>query len=360
MPGRAAGPANQKVEASLSCQPGTVAPSTTTDLNTTGCTLTVTNQGGNNVNNTTVSVTASAGSYVSKSDSRCSISEDKLVLTCAIGKLTAVGTGATSMFTETHKLQVPTSGLSISQTVSGRYSSESGNKRGSDTVMVTSTNPLVTNLKDTADFDGTFSNAAADSVQTDPISPNNLYSTGATLGTTGFAVGLTVEEKAEGSNNPNCPSTGCFGAQVIDFNITPLDGVTYPATFQLTIQVYVGPGVQATALDVKHDTFDVSLCTASIQTDPKGACIFSRTVVPARRSRPSSSTVSAPGTAAGASASRRARDRPARRRDHGQRGRAPRCPSAPRARRPGRSRPSPRARDPRAGAPRPGRAAHRA
>ena len=285
MPGQAAGPANQKVEASLSCQPGTVAPSTTTDLNTTGCTLTVANQGGNNVNNTTVSVTASAGSYVSSSDSRCSISEDKLVLTCAIGKLTAVGTGTTSRFTETHELQAPTSGLSISQTVSGRYSSETGNNRGNDTIKVTSTNPLVTTLNGSADFDGKFSNDAADSVQTDPISTadNNLYSTGATLGTTGFAVGLTVLEKAEGSSNPNCPSTGCFGAQVIDFNITPLDGVTYPATFQLTIQVYVGPGVQATDLDVKHDTFDVSLCTASIQTDPKGACIFSRTVHPSTK-----------------------------------------------------------------------------
>lgn len=283
MPGQAAGPANQKVEASLSCQPGTVAPSTTTNLNTTGCTLTVTNQGGNNVNNTTVTVTASAGSYVSTSDSRCSISADKLVLTCAIGKLTAVGTGATSMFTETHELQAPTSGSSISQTVSGRYSSETGNNRGNDSIKVTSTNPLPTNLNGSADFDGKFSNDAADSVQTDPITTENLYSTGATLGTTGFAVGLTVLEKAAGSSNPNCPTTGCFGAQVIDFNITPLDGVTYPATFQLTIQVYVGPGVQATDLDVKHDTFPVSLCSASVQTDPKGACVFSRTVAPSTK-----------------------------------------------------------------------------
>lgn len=273
MPGQAAGPANQKVEAALACEPGTVAPGAPI-----GCTLTVTNQGGNAVNNTTVTLTASGGSYDSTSKpTNCTISSDKLVLTCAIGKLNAVNTPGSS-FTETHELLAPGSGLEVTQTVEGRYSSESGNKRGSDTIKVTSDNPLPTDLNESADFDGKFSNSATDSVQTDPISTGNLYSTGATLGTSGFAVGLTVEEKAAGSSNPNCPTTGCFGAQVIDFNITPLDGVTYPATFQLTIQVYVGPGVQATDLDVKHDTFDVSLCSAPVQTDPKGACIFSRTV----------------------------------------------------------------------------------
>jgi hypothetical protein len=273
MPGQAAGPANQKVEAALACEPGTVAPGAPI-----GCTLTVANKGGNTVNNTTVTVTASGGSYVSTSEpTRCTISADQLVLTCSIGKLNAVNTAGSS-FTETHELQAPGSGSGVTQQVEGRYSSATGNSRGSDLIKVTSTNPLPTNLNESADFDGKFSNDATDSVQTDPITTGNLYSTGATLGTTGFAVGLTVEEKAAGSSNPNCPSTGCFGAQVIDFNITPLDGVTYPASFQLTIKVYVGPGVQPTALDVKHDTFDVSLCTATVQTDPKGACIFSRTV----------------------------------------------------------------------------------
>jgi hypothetical protein len=275
MPGQAAGPANQKVEATLDCEPGTVAPGAPI-----GCTLTVTNQGGNNVNNTMVTVTASAGSYVSTSDSRCSISDDELVLTCAIGKLTAVGTGATSMFTETHELHAPGSGSAVTQEVEGRFSSPTGNNRGNDTILITSTNPLETNLNESADFDGRFSNAAADSVQTDPISTSagNFYSTGATLGTTGFAVGLTVEEKAQAPNDPNCPSTGCFGGQVIDFNITPLGTSDFPETFRLTIRVYVGPGVKAKDLDVKHDGFDVSLCTDSVQTDPKGACIFSETV----------------------------------------------------------------------------------
>ncbi len=273
IPGQAAGPANQKVEAALACEPGTVAPGAPI-----GCTLTVANKGGNSVNNTNVTVTASAGSYVSTTKpSNCTISGSTLVLTCSIGKLNAVNTPGSS-FTETHELLAPGSGSEVTQKVEGRYSSETGNNRGSDKITVTTTNPLPTNVNESADFDGKFSNAATDSVQTDPISTGNPYSTGATLGTTGFAVGLTVEEKAEGSNNPNCPSTGCFGAQVIDFRITPLDGVTYPETFQLTIQVYVGPGIKDTDLDVKHDGFAVSLCSASTQTDPKGACVFSRTV----------------------------------------------------------------------------------
>lgn len=277
IPGQAAGPANQKVEAALACEPGTVAPGAPI-----GCMLTVTNQGGNAVNNTTVTVTASGGSFDSATVVPASCTIDGLVLTCTVGKLNAVNTPGSS-FTATYELLAPASGEEVTQTVAGRYSSSTPNKRGNDLVSITSTNPLPTSLNASADFDGKFSNSADDSVQTDPITTGNLYSTGATLGTSGFAVGLTVLEKAAGSNNPNCPATGCFGAQVIDFHITPLDGVTYPATFQLTIQVYVGPGVQPTALDVKHDGFDVSLCSASVQTDPKEACIFSRTVAPSTK-----------------------------------------------------------------------------
>jgi hypothetical protein len=280
MPGQAAGPANQKVEAALACEPGTVAPGAAI-----GCTLTVANKGGNAVNNANVTVTASGGSFISTDEpTSCTISQDNLVLTCTIGKLNAVNTPGSS-FDETHELQAPGAGEEVTQEVVGRFSSPTGNKRGNDTIAVTSENPLETDLNESADFDGKFSNSATDSVQTDPISTatGNLYSTGATLGTSGFAVGLTVEEIAAGSNNPNCPTTGCFGAQVIDFNITPLDGVTYPATFQLTIKVYVGPGVKDTELDVMHDTEDVSLCSAPVQTDPKGACIFSRTVAPSTK-----------------------------------------------------------------------------
>ena len=87
-------------------------------------------------------------------------------------------------------------------------------------------------------------------MQTGRISTGNPYTTGATLGTTGFFVGLTVSEQSAGLNNPNCPSTGCFGGQVIDFHITPLPGSAFPDSFELTIQVYVGPGVQEDDIEV--------------------------------------------------------------------------------------------------------------
>ena len=273
--GTAPAATTQQVTASLTCQPGTVAPGTTT-----GCTLTVTNIGGNNVNNVTITDTASGGAtFLSSNKSLCTKSPDNLVLTCAIGKLTAAGTpGAT--FSETHELQVPTSGP-VSQIVSGRYSSTTGNSRGNDSIMVSPPNPLITTLNASPDFDGKFANEATDSVQTDPITAGNPYSTGATLGTTGFAVGLTVEEKAAGSNNVNCPSTGCFGGQVIDFNITPLDGVTYPAGFQLTIKVYVGAGVKEDELDIRHTTTlygtnVVPICSDG--TDPSGDCVVSKPI----------------------------------------------------------------------------------
>ncbi len=259
----------QQVGATLSCAPTTVAPGTTT-----GCLLTVTNNGGNSVNNVGATVTATAGTFVSSTDSRCT--PNGITLTCSFGKLAA---GANVK--ETHELQVPSSGTTpVVQSVTGRYSSSTGNNRGNDDISAPP--PVSVSLDDTADFDGKFANGATDSVQTDPVSTGNPYSTGATLGTTGFAVGLTVKEKAAGSNNPNCPSTGCFGAQVIDFEITPLGDSAFPASFTLTIKVYVGPGVQPADLDVRHSTTlhgtnPVPLCSSNT-TDPSGDCISSRTV----------------------------------------------------------------------------------
>jgi len=265
--GRAA--TTQQVSAGLSCQPSTAKPG-----KKTGCTLTVTNTGGNAVNGATVTVQASAGTFLSSTSSLCAASGSQL--TCTIGKLTAG-----SAFSETHDLQLPTTGASVSQTVSGQYSSPTGNNRGSATIAVSSPNPVITTLNASGDFDATFSDGAADSVQTAAIGDGNPYSTGATLGTAGFAVGLTVNERAAGSNNVNCPSTGCFGGQVVDFSITPLDGVTYPDTFQLTIKVYVGPGVKSNDLDVRHTTTlhgtnPVPLCADG--ADPSGDCVVSRPV----------------------------------------------------------------------------------
>jgi hypothetical protein len=265
----------QQVQATISCQPGTVKPG-----KSTGCLLTVTNIGGNNVNSVTVNVnsvtvadTASAGTFSSLS-SFCTASGS--TLTCSFGKLAAALTpGATKSATyELLAPAAPATGMSMRQEFTGRYSSPTGNNRGSDSISFTP--PFVTTTLDgSADFDGRFANEATDSVQTDPISAGNPYSTGATLGTTGFAVGLTVEEKAAASNNVNCPSTGCFGGQVIDFNITPLDGVTYPNSFQLTIKVYVGPGVKEADLDIRHYGNIVPMCP---DTDPSLDCVVSKPI----------------------------------------------------------------------------------
>jgi hypothetical protein len=293
MPGQAAGPANQKVEASLACEPGTVAPGAPI-----GCTLTVENKGGNAVNNTTITVTASGGSFASTTmPGSCSFSG--AVLTCAVGKLNAVSTPG-STFTETHELLAPGSGSTVTQTVEGRYSSSTPNKRGNDTIAVTSENPLPTNLDASADFDGKFSDSAADSVQTDPISTGNPYSTGATLGTTGFAVGLTVKERAAGSGNPNCPPAGCFGGQVIDFDITPLGSSALPTSFTLTIKVYVGPGVKSDDLDVRHTTTLygtnlVPMCADGL--DPSGDCIVSKPV--SSNTKIATITITGPGSGNG-------------------------------------------------------------
>jgi hypothetical protein len=246
----------QQVQATISCQPGTVKPG-----RSTGCLLTVTNIGGNNVNSVIVTDTASAGTF-SSLPSFCTASGS--TLTCDFAKLTAAGTGGATK-SATYELLSPPTGTSMRQDFTGRYSSPTGNNRGSVSISFTPSF-VITTLDSSADFDGTFSDTATDAVQTDPITAGNPYSTGATLGTTGFAVGLTVEEKAAGSNNVNCPSTGCFAGQVVDFNITPLDGVTYPASFQLTIKVYVGPGVKGEDIEVRHNGF---LVTLDPNTDPK-------------------------------------------------------------------------------------------
>ena len=279
----------QQVIASLTCQPGTVNPKAN---GTTGCVLTVTNIGGNSVNNVVVTDKASAGTFLSSSSSLCTPSGD--TLTCNIGKLSGAGTPG-STFSETHELDVPSSGT-VTQNVTGRYS-PNPNSRGSDTVRPAT---ATTNLDSTANFDGKFANEATDSVQTDPITAGNPYSTGATLGTTGFAVGLTVEEKAAGSNNVNCPSAGCFGGQVIDFNITPLDGVTYPASFQLTIKVYVGPGIQENELDIRHTTTlygtnSVPMCADG--SDPSGDCVVSKPIEPSTKI--ATITITGPGSGNG-------------------------------------------------------------
>lgn len=273
----------QQVTASMTCQPPTVKPASTV-----GCILTVTNVGGNTVNQVVVTDRAPGGTFSSSTSSRCTASGD--TLTCDIGKLTGAGS-AGSTFSELHELQVPASGTSFTQTVDGRYS-PNPNNRSSDTISPVS---VATTLDDSADFDGRFANANGESVQTGTaVSGSNPYATGATLvGAQAFAAGLTVREQSSGSGDPNCPSTGCFGEQVIQFEITPLAGSNFPAGYMLTIRISgqaLPNGTKADELDVRHDGDPVPLCPA---TDPAGACVVSRTIE--RRSKDAIIVIEGPG-----------------------------------------------------------------
>jgi hypothetical protein len=247
--GRAA--TTQVVRASLECEPDTGKPG-----GLVGCLLTVTNEGGNNVSKVVVKVQTSGGTFVSTTDLRCT-GLNTGTLTCSIAKLAAVAS-----FTEVHEIRAPASGPSITQTVSGQYSSPSGNNRGDANILPP--DPLTTTLDGTDDYDGQFANATGDFAETKQgVSSSNPYSTKSTmLGDTAFAVGVTVHERAEQAADPNCPHEeeegpseplGCYGGQVIDFNITELGDSLNPDRFRLTITVYVGPGVQAGDIEIYHD-----------------------------------------------------------------------------------------------------------
>jgi uncharacterized repeat protein (TIGR01451 family) len=269
----------QQVKAELTCQPATVKPG-----RTVGCTLTVTNSGTNNVNQVVVTDKAPGGKFLTSSSALCTGASTDLelatdTLSCAIGKLTASGT-AGSVFTETHELLVPSSGTELVQTVDGRFSPKP-NSRASDTIETVT---LSTTLNGTANFDGTFANAGGESVQTGGgISASNPYTTGATVLGTSFATGLTVKEQSAGENNANCPN-GCFGDQVIQFDITPLDGVTFPASFTLETQVsgdVIPNGTKAKDVQLTHDGSPVLECTED--TGPEVSCIVEKTIAPSTK-----------------------------------------------------------------------------
>jgi hypothetical protein len=258
--GQAADP--QKVTASLACTPETA-------KTTVGCALTITNVGGNNVTKVEVTVTATGGTFLSSTDSRCTPSAS--TLTCRIPKMSS---GA--IVVETHELQLT---ASATQTVAGRYS-PNPNSRGSDTVLVTSPNPVTTTQNTSNDFDGLFANNSADDAQTGTtLSGSNPYSTNATL-TGSFTVGLTVLEHGAGTGNPNCPATGCFGGQVIEFEITPLPNTAFPDLYTLLIEIAdaaIANNVQENELDVRHDGVAVPLCTDDISPEDQ-PCIVDRDI----------------------------------------------------------------------------------
>ena len=106
----------QQVSAALKCEPGTVKPE---QGQTVGCTLTITNEGGNDVNRVVVKVEATGGS----SSPRTVVALQR----CGHGHADVQDrqAGGRGMFIETHEVQVP-SAATVVQAVSGLYSSPSG------------------------------------------------------------------------------------------------------------------------------------------------------------------------------------------------------------------------------------------
>ena len=137
-------------------------------------------------------------------------------------------------------------------------------------------------MNSSADFDGRFANAGGENVQTGGLSAGNPYSTGAkVLGAT-FAVGLTVLEQSAGNSNVNCPNT-CFGGQVIQFDITPLAGSAFPASYELTALIsglVVPNNKKAEDIVVRHDGAIVPLCP---DLDPTDSCVVSKTIQPSTK-----------------------------------------------------------------------------
>jgi hypothetical protein len=274
--GRAA--VNQTVTASIVCEP-TTAP----HGSSTGCLLTVTNNGVNAVTSVTVTDTVLVGAFLNTSDSRCGISANGLVLTCTIDKLA----GMTS-FSETHELQLPSSGTSVVQTITGRYSPKP-NSRGSDNIEQKATSTI---LDTNDDFDARWANANAESVHTvSPAALDNPYSTLARVfgdgTTTPFATGLSVRDDVGenvGGLSP-CP-TGCLGGSKIEFHISPPSGL-YPASYEFEGSIDgdgadVAPGTKAQDLTIYHVTPQGTVvtqpCGAPVVTDPTGACFTALTV----------------------------------------------------------------------------------
>jgi len=258
--GHAAKPTHS-VTAVLDCEPPAVKPG-----RTVGCTLTVTNTGTNNVVKVVASETVDGGTFLSEDSSLCNITDTATpptsTLTCNIGTLAAGSIFGPVSF----ELQVPSTEGPFALVFDGFFDPEplkNPNRRGSDTFK---SNTVTTQLDADADFDGTFANVAGDTVQTGgAISASNPYTTTGTVLGVAFAAGMSVREENAGPNNINCSSTGCFGGQVIQFNITPLDGVSFPESFTLTWQVVVPNGTKAGDIVVRHDGVVQSLCP---DTDP--------------------------------------------------------------------------------------------
>lgn len=270
------------VSAELVCEPPAVKPG-----RTVGCTLTVTNTGANTVVKVVAAEQVLGGTFLSSSSSLCTTPEPPTApdtLTCNIGKLTSAGTVGPSSFTVDFELRAPSTSFDLEFV--GFFDPEplqNPNKRGNDTFSSFPVVPI--EVDPSADFDGTFVNAAGELVRTDTaISVDNPYTTTGTVhGAPAFAAGLSVREESAVGSNPNCPTGGCFGGQVIQFNITPLDGVVFPASFTLTWTIsgtVIPKGTKAGDIVVRHNSAVVPLCP---EADPVGACIVSKTIDPSTK-----------------------------------------------------------------------------
>ena len=76
----------------------------------------------------------------------------------------------------------------------------------------------------------------------------------------GLLVGLTVGEQSAGLNNPNCPAPAASRRAVIDFHITPLPGSAFPDSFELTIQVGRRPRQSRTDTSRSDHNGELLLC----------------------------------------------------------------------------------------------------
>jgi hypothetical protein len=223
--------------------------------------------------------------FLNTSDPRCVISDaassdDDRVLTCTIAKLDGMAS-----FSETHELQLPSSGTSVLQTITGRYSPKP-NSRGSDNIEQKTTSTI---LDTNDDFDARWANANAESVHTvSPAALDNPYSTLARVfGTTPFATGLSVkDEVGENVGGPSPCPTGCLGGSKVEFHISPPSGL-YPTSFEFEISIDgdgadVDPGTKAQDLTIYHvtpqGTFVTQRCGAPVVTDPTGDCVDTLTV----------------------------------------------------------------------------------
>ena len=172
----------------------------------------------------------------------------------------------------------------MTQIADGRYS-PNPNNRTSDTIAAVST---TTTLDNSDDFDAKLAGNGGVVQTGQSLSGNNPYATGATVvGTPAVAAGLSVRDNVD-QTSALCPND-CYGGKTIVFNINPLTGTPYPASFTLTIVIAgeaVGNGTKTSELIVRHTTSvteDVLACTIPTPAVPAVDCVVSKNIDPSTK-----------------------------------------------------------------------------